>query len=265
MITKYYNFLLEHKFWGKTIPEFLSWLDSKSNKFFIILDCETTGLPSDPYETQLTQISCLIVKYNSKLNTFEEVDFYDKKIKLTPKTLELLEDPKTRINKVLSFNHYDQVGIDYHHEDETLKDVFEFISKYNNPILVIQNASFDMRYLNTRNPIVKFNNEVLDTKQVIQLFYLPLLQKLAETQSWASDLIQKIGTSERDNGLISSSMGKIGPALGLNMSGYHDALTDCRITVDMFQKLIEFLKKYQDTDIKKYQVERIKTKRNRLI
>ena len=142
-----------------------------------------------------------------------------------------------------------------------MKDLFEFIKKYNNPILVIQNAEFDMRYLNTRNSIVKFDNEVIDTKQIIQLFYLPTLQKLSETEEWAKQMVNKIGTSDRDNGLISSSMGKVAPALGIDMNGYHDAITDCRITVQMFQKMIEFLKSHENIDIKKYQAERIKTKR----
>jgi hypothetical protein len=91
------------------------------------------------------------------------------------------------------------------------------------------------------------------------LFYLPALQKLAETEDEYKNLIQKIGTSSRDNGLISSSLGKIGPALGINMSGYHDALTDCRLALQMFQKVVDFLKDHQDLDITKYQAERINT------
>ena len=42
------------------------------------------------------------------------------------------------------------------------------------------------------------------------------------------------------------------------MSGYHDALTDCRITVQMYQKIADFLKQHQEVDIMKYQLERIK-------
>jgi hypothetical protein len=74
-------------------------------------------------------------------------------------------------------------------------------------------------------------------------------------------MIDFIGTSTRDNGLISSSMAKIGPVLGVNMIGYHDAITDCRITIQMYQKIIDLLKKNQDVDIMKYQIERIKTLR----
>jgi len=258
---KYQQFILEHKFWGKSIPEFLNWLKSKSDRLFIFIDVETTGLREDPYEVQLTQVSCLIVKYNPNSNSFEEVDTYDKKIKLTPETLSLMKDPTVRIKKVLSFNHYGKSGTEYHGEQNVLEDFFKFISKYENPILVIQNAEFDMTFLNTRSPIVRFDNEVIDTKQIAQLFYLPTLQKLAETQPEFANMIKKIGISDRDNGLISSSLSKIGPALGINMTNYHDALVDCRLALQMMEKMVEFLTQHQDVDIKKYQGQRIMTKR----
>jgi hypothetical protein len=53
-------------------------------------------------------------------------------------------------------------------------------------------------------------------------------------------------------------MAKIGPVLGINMTGYHDAITDCRITIQMYQKIVELLKSNQEVDIMKYQAERIK-------
>jgi len=71
---KYQQFILEHKFWGKSIPEFLNWLKSKSDRYWVFIDVETTVLREDPYDVQLTQVSCLIVKYNPNSNCFEEVD-----------------------------------------------------------------------------------------------------------------------------------------------------------------------------------------------
>jgi DNA polymerase III epsilon subunit-like protein len=260
---KSFNKLNENKIWYKSIPEILNWIKSKSDKYLTIVDTETTGLPSDGYEIQLTQISAIVTKYDFKSNKFTEIDSYNKKIELTETTLQLMKDPSTSIKKILLFNHYEQDGAEYHDEQEILKDFFDWIKKYNNSMLVIQNASFDMGYLNTRNPTIKFDNEVLDTKMIIQLYYLPLIQKLAETDIKYQDMISKIGTSDRDGGLISSSMSKIGPALGINMSGYHDALTDCRITIEMTQKIIEFLKQHQNEDIMKYQAERIKIYRQK--
>ena len=253
----YSQFILEHKFWGKSIPEFLDWIKQKEDRYFVLLDTETTGLPSDPYEIQLTQISCIVSKYNFDENSFEEIETFDKKLKLSDTSLELMKKPGTRIKNVLSFNHYGKRGIQFHDEGETLEHFFEFLEKFDDPILVIQNAEFDMRFLNTRNRGVKFTNEVIDTKQIAQLFFLPCLQKLAETDQEFQQMVQRIGTSSRDSGLISSSLSKLGPALGIDMVGYHDALVDCRLMAEMFKKMIEFLKEHQDVDIKKYQAQRI--------
>jgi len=44
------------------------------------------------------------------------------------------------------------------------------------------------------------------------------------------------------------------------MTGYHDALVDCRLMQQMFSGMVEFLKQHQDVDISKYQAERIKKK-----
>lgn len=257
---RYSQFILEHKFWGKSIPEILSWIDEKSSKYWVWLDTETTGLPNSGYEVQLTQISFIVTKYNYQSNSFEEIETYNKKIKLTDTTKSLMKDPKNKVKTVLSFNHYGEKSVDFHNEDDTLIDFFNLLKPYNDPMLVIQNAEFDMRYLNTRNPIVKFDNEILDTKQLAQLFYLPCLQKLSETDSNYKNIVNKIGISDRDNGLISSSLSKIGPALGINMTGYHDALVDCRLMQQMFTKMIDFLKQHKNIDITKYQAQRIKTK-----
>lgn len=261
MINKYTKFIFEHKLWGKNLQEFIDWMESKSNKYLVFLDTETTGLRNSGYEVQLTQIACIIAKYDSTTNTFSEVDSYDKKIKLTPETSSLMTKPGSKIKNILSFNHYGKKDTQYHNEKETLSDFYEFLKPYSKPLLVIQNAEFDMTFLNTRNKIIKFDNEVLDTKQVVQLYYIPALQKLSETDSKYTNLINKIGTSDRDNGLISSSLSKIGPALGINMSGYHDALVDCRLMIEMLEKMLIFFREHTDLDISKYQIERINTKK----
>ncbi len=256
-IKEYLEFITEHKLYGKNIKSMLDYIKSKSNKYWVFLDTETTGLPSNKYDVQLTQISGIVVKYNYTNDEFEEVDVFNKKIKLTDTTKKQMKDD-TNIKKILSFNHYGQ-KVEFHEEENTLLEFYEFIEKYDNPILIIQNAEFDMKYLNTRGN-VKFKNEVIDTKQLLQYFYLPAIQKLSETDDEYRKLIEFIGISSRDNGLISSSLSKIGPALNINMSGYHDALTDCRLLMEMFSKVISFLKSNINTDIKSYQYDRFKTK-----
>jgi uncharacterized ubiquitin-like protein YukD len=51
--------------------------------------------------------------------------------------------------------------------------------------------------------------------------------------------------------------------LSIDMNNYHDAITDCRITIQMYQKIIDLLKQYQEVDIMKYQLERIKVIKNK--
>lgn len=246
----------EHKLWGKSISQFLDWLEDKSKKRFVWVDTETTGLPKRGYDVQLTQLACIVTDYDINSNTFKELDTYDKKLKLNKHTLDDMGEFDA-IKWVLSFNHYGQRGIKYYDEKESLVDFYNFISDWDKPILAIQNAEFDMRYLNTRNSDIKFDNEVIDTKQILQLYYLPLLQKLAETDDKYKKMIDSIGVSGRDSGLISSSLSKVGPAMGINMSGYHDALVDCRLMMKMFTTMIDLFKDHKDVDISKYQSDRI--------
>lgn len=248
--------LNENKMWYKSIPEILNWLDSKSKMPWLWCDTETTGL-GGPKVQQLTQVSAISTEYNFSSNTFTELGKYDEKIKLTSEIKMRYSKPGDDSRKILSFNHYGSGKYKYREEREIVDEFFNWIDNYSPCLLVAQNASFDMAMLGGRFGH-KIKNEVFDTKMLIQLYYLPLLQTLAEKDSKYQELVNFIGKSQRDGGLISSSMSKIGPALGINMSGYHDALTDCRITIQMYQKIVDFLKQHQEVDIMKYQVERIK-------
>ena len=248
--------LNENKMWYKTIPQILEWLESKSKMTWLWIDTETTGL-GGPKQQQLTQVSALSTDYNFQSNTFNELGLFDEKIKLTDETKSKFSTPEDRTKWVLGFNHYGSGKYKYKNEQEILDKFFDWTGNYEPCLFIAQNAGFDMAMLAGRYGH-KINNEVFDTKMLIQLYYLPLLQKLAETDSKYKDIIDFIGTSSRDGGLISSSMSKVGPALGINMTNYHDALTDCRITIQMYQKMVDFLKQHQEVDIMKYQTERIK-------
>lgn len=252
-----YEQLNENKMWYKTIPQILDWIDSKASMSWVFIDTETTGL-GGPKQQQLTQVSAIATEYDFVSNSFKELDTYDEKIKLTSDIKSRYTEPGDSSRKILSFNHYGSGGYKYKEESDIVEDFFTWIDKYSPLLAVAQNASFDMNMLAGRSG-KKITFEVFDTKMLIQLYYLPLLQKLAETDSKYSELVSFIGTSARDNGLISSSMAKIGPALGLSMDNYHDAITDCRITIEMYSKIVDFLKQNQHIDISKYQNDRIRT------
>lgn len=255
-----YHQLNENKMWYKTIKEMLEWLETKSNIPWIWLDTETTGLKGSKIE-QLTQISCLVTNYNFKSNNFKILSKFDEKIKLTNDTKSRYNEPKDKTKWVLSFNHYGSGGYKYKDEESVVNDFFKFIEDYEPCLLIAQNAPFDMDMLSGRYKN-KIKNEVFDTKMLIQLYFLPLLQKLSENDNKYKEMVDYIGISKRDGGLISSSMSKIGPALNINMSNYHDAITDCEITIQMYQKIIDLLKINQEVDITKYQLDRIKIIKN---
>ena len=242
--------------WYKTIPEILNWLYSKSTTPWIWIDTETSGL-GGPKKQQLTQVSAIATQYDFNSNSFIELDTYDQKIKLTDDIKSRYNSPGDTSRRILSFNHYGSGQYKWRNEEGVVNEFFNWLERYEPCLFVAQNAGFDMNMLSGRFGH-KINNEVFDTKMLIQLYYLPLIQKLAETDTKYQEMINFIGTSARDNGLLSSSLSKIGPALGLNMTGYHDALTDCRLTMNMYLKIVDFLKENQSVDIMKYQAERIK-------
>jgi DNA polymerase III epsilon subunit-like protein len=250
------NSINENKMWYKTIPQMLDWIKSKSDIPWLMIDTETTGL-GGPKVQQLTQVSAIAMNYDFNSNTFQEISQFDEKIKLTDETKSKYNNPGDKTKWVLGFNHYGSGNYKYKLESDVLNHFFNWIDNYTPCLLVAQNAQFDMSMLAVRGGR-KITNEVFDTKMLIQLYFLPLIQKLAETDKKYQEMVNFIGTSERDNSLISSSMSKIGPVLGVNMSGYHDALTDCRLMCEMFQGMVDLLKEHQSIDISKYQLERIK-------
>jgi 2'-5' RNA ligase len=171
----------ENKMWYKTIPQILEWLESKSTLPFIWLDTETTGL-GGPKQQQLTQVSAIATQYDFKNNNFSEIGTFDEKIKLTDETKSKFDEPEDKTKWVLGFNHYGSGDYKYKNESDIVDDFFKWIDNYSPNILVAQNAGFDMAMLAGRYGH-KITNEVLDTKMLIQLYLIPLLQTLAETDT----------------------------------------------------------------------------------
>lgn len=266
-IDKFKDFLFEHKL-HKNQYQLLDYIEKLSkDKVFVFIDTETTGLGGFKKQ-QLTQISAIIYDYDFITNTLKENGTYNQKIKISSDMKDRLYNPDDNIKKIFKFNRYGDKISDkpkYFDEQETLKDFKNWLSHcgyYKDPVLIMQNANFDMNMLVGRGgDKIKCNDgkpcEVLDTKQIIQLFIIPIVEKLSETDNKYNKILDEIGTSDRDFGLTSSSMSKWGPFFDINMSGYHDALTDCRITSQMFTKIIEFIKEHSDLNISKYQVKRM--------
>lgn len=248
--------VFEHKLHKNQI-QLLNYIkDLSENKTFIFLDSETSGLGGFKKQ-QLTQISAISSVYNFRNNEFEEIDNFSKKIKLTEDIIK--SRSREELVRVLKFNRYGDRSSDYIDEKQCIDEFLDWVEENGDPLLIIQNASFDMNMLCGRSGI-KIKYPVLDTKQIIQLFVIPITQKLAEDSDHYKNVLMKIGKSERDFGLINSSMSKWGPFFGVNMTGYHDALSDCRITMNLFKSIIQYIEENKNLNIQKYQMERIRVK-----
>lgn len=260
-----------NKFKSKSIKDFLDYFEKLPNNL-VFIDTETTGLGGAKIQ-QLTQISAIVCDKN-----FKEISHFDEKIELIDdikdrmeKDVEFPKGIKTPENyfkdpwptkKVLKFNHYFSGDYNYGDEKQTIEEFSKWMEDYKPCTLVIQNASFDLSMINGRYGNIIGKYPVLDTKIIIQLFYLPLIQSLRDLgHKQYNKIIEDIGASHRDNGLLSSSLSKIGPSLGVKMEGYHDSLTDCRITISVIEKIVNLLNKYHYININKYQIERILSNR----
>jgi len=262
-LTKFINEGAANKF--LTIDEFIEYVKSLSNNW-IFIDTETTGLGGSKRQ-QLTQIAGVQTEFN--FPDFNEGENFNEKILLSDEIKKRMKDGteigeikwgKGRLTpmptrQVLSFNKYGSWDGEYKDEQEVIENFYDWVNGFDNPVMVFQNSIFDMDMIGGRSGL-KFKQKVLDTKIFIQYYYIPTLKKLAETDKKYKDIIEEIGTSTRDNGLTSSSMGRIAPSLGVDTKGYHDALVDCRMTYNMTTEMFKFLEEHKDIDILKYQSER---------
>jgi len=253
------EFLNENKMWYKTISQMLDYVDNLSQLTWIFLDTETTGLLG-PINDQLTQISAIAYKNNIKISEFNQKILLNDDIN---SKLDIEVNPGWNRRKVLLFNHYDDKINDKDYLDENVVlDMFKkWVYEHKNIIFIIQNAEFDMEMLNGRNGNIFNDIEVIDTKMLIQLYIIPLYQKLSESDEIYKNKLEKIGRSSRDNGLISSSMSKWAPEFNIDVSNYHDALFDCEMMKEMTDEILDIMSNNKNVDIMKYQIERIKTLR----
>ena len=258
MIKKYLQFINESiKYLGT--EELFDWLNQRRDKVFIALDTETTGLRG-PWKEQLTQIAAVAFSFDFDNLKFTEIDHYNEKIKLTPETLAQKDQEGSRIKDVFKFTRYGVSGGKFTEEQSALENLSSFVNQFNGSILLIQNAPFDMPMINVRKELGGLKNEIFDTKDFFAYFMLPTLQKLAETDPDAQQMLSVIGTTSGGK-LPTSSLPKVAAGLGIDPNEAHDALFDCRYMVRVLEKGLETVNNNQGVDRKEFIRPRISTDR----
>jgi len=167
-----------------------------------------------------------------------------KKYKKHPNTLE----------DILSMTRYSSGQLESERVSEkTMLQNFEnFLKKYgDNIIMIAHNASFDMKTVETRRDMngltrmPKYN--VFDNLQFVRFFLVPLMVTLND-QEFLSNITTKSKIQP-----YSSSLGKVAQAMKINSSGWHDALADVDMMVQVIKNLIKMLEDNISVDIRDFQ------------
>lgn len=244
-------------------------------KTIIVFDTETTGLNHN--RNQVTEIAAVALKGPE----FEEVGQYHKKIKLTDKTLKQIEDEKEKakdpkffgVEKVLNYNKYHKNPLTEEDEMDVLEGFKDFCGKFGKPILLGQNAKFDMAFIGGRVGNIP-RERVYDTKLFAQYFFLPAVKALSSKGIFKEEVRKRLLTKEYKtkkkqdppkvqrgepgwrkkfreipSGVkkeLSTSLEYLMKGFGKNERGAHSSLTDVRSTAKVFQKMIGFFEEYGD-------------------
>jgi hypothetical protein len=200
------------------------------------------------------------VAFTFDINTlkFSEVDSYNEKIKLNPDILAQKDLPGSKIKGAFKFSRYGVGGGKFVDEQVALDNLISFVDGFDKVILLIQNAPFDMPMINIRKKFGGLNHEIFDTKDFFAYFMLPTLQKLAETDPEAADIMTKIGTTQSGK-LPTSSLPKVAAGLGIDPNEAHDALFDCRYMVSVLERGLDIVSNNSEIDRKEFIRPRIST------
>lgn len=267
------NLLAEAKLYSFNISELLEKFLKFDGKTMVLFDTETVGLEPNTSYIQLTHIAAMV--YDG--STFNQVGEYSKKISIGPELDRALNDPNSIESKHLSkemmrrekkygkpdlhprdalkMTGYDNPNAEKINEKEALIEFEKFLEQFPNVVILAHNATFDMKAIAARRrfhglpPMKKY--PVLDTLQVSRYFFIPSMQAL-ETNPEVKKVLDALLAKTKYKS-YSSSLGKLGQALGVKVDGWHDAKEDVKMLMQVLQKIVQFLKANTSTDIRKFQ------------
>ena len=162
------------------------------------------------------------------------------------------------------------------------------VDQTKNPILIAHNAKFDMSFMNVRGRRYGIQIKpvpVIDSKKIAELFFIPAivalndsklikslkkfkLVKVKDIDNNPDKTLTKSTETEFDRytdpttgeeylkiyyGHPSSSLGKLSPALLDKLENWHTALADVQTMIEVFSKIVEYLRAHPDLDVTKQQ------------
>jgi DNA polymerase III epsilon subunit-like protein len=260
------GYILDDDFFESSIEALFEKLKDYGDNTWIFFDTETTGFK--PSSAQLTEIGAVSAYPDNWQFTEVEAEqgiFYDK-IRLTPEVLayykdapEGEDDPKYP----LKLTRYGMSSDEYREkypggmpeEIDVIKQFISYIKNQNNPILVAQNAEFDINFVQTRAEFYGFNVNlrdypIFDTMILIKLWHNPLIKTLAQEGDERAQRILKALTVQGKFGeYTSASMGPVSAAYEVNTDEWHNAIADVKMMMGMTKEIFMTLQQSSGTDI----------------
>jgi len=261
-------YILDDDFFEASIEQLFEKLKDFGDNTWIFFDTETTGFK--PETAQLTEIAA-VAAYPHNWQ-FEEVEaekglFYDK-IKLNPETLagfEASDDPKAKYP--LELTRYGMPSDEYRekypkgmpNEVDVIKEFLSYVENQPNPVLVAQNAEFDINFVQTRADFYDLGANlrsypIFDTMMLIKLWHNSLIKTLAdEGDERAQTILQALTMTGKFGDYVTSSMGPVSKAYEISTDEWHNALADVKMMMAMTKVIFMALQEASDVDISKYQ------------
>ena len=142
----------------------------------------------------------------------------------------------------------EEAGVDYIDEQQAMKEFYDFVNSFGDPVMCAQNASFDMKMVNTRYQGEIPRYRVFDTMMLFQLFLIPALQSLGDQGD--EEALRKLEMLKTRFG-FSSSLGKVRDVYEVT-GDWHSAIADVRMTIEVTGHVIRELKANPDLDIEQH-------------
>ena len=261
-------YILDEDFFEASIQQLFEKLKDFGDNTWIFFDTETTGFK--PESAQLTEIGAISAKPDNW--QFAEVEaeqgmFYDK-IKLNPETLagfEASDDPDVKYP--LELTRYGMPSDEYRekypkgmpNEEDILKQFVSYLESQPNPVLVAQNAEFDVNFIQKRAdlyniPVDMRAYPIFDTMMLIKLWHNSLIKTLADSgDERAQTILQALTVTGKFGDYVSASMGPVSKAYEISTDDWHNALADVKMMMGMTKAIFMALQASSDVDISKYQ------------
>lgn len=242
-------------FYPREFDEFLALTTQYQDDVWIFFDTETTGLQYENEEVQATQVSCIAYypnKFEEMPKQVENGEF-DIKLALSKETKDFMEtepESKFSIKNLLIMTDYADDTIKkvkpgyVIHEFEEYLHMMKAMAPSGKIVLIAQNSPFDVGIINTlyrRMSVAPPDYEVWDTQAVINSYFKPVLS-LLKNSSDATDEDKELINRLTINGRISGSLGNITSAFNIENKGWHQAIEDVRMTMEMMFKIIKYLR-----------------------